>query len=61
MSSTSNRYIKGPMVNPQAKKDSLEAKQPYIDNGISRVSPERYYTKDPQGTFPQQDIHRQRI
>ena len=46
MSSISNKYIKGPKVNPSAKKDSLEAKQPYIDNGISRISPERFFSAE---------------
>ena len=46
MSSISNKYIKGPKVNPSAKKDSLEAKQPYVDNGISRISPERYFSAE---------------
>ena len=46
MNNPSNKYIKGPKVNPEAKKDALEAKQPYIDNGTSRITPERYYSKE---------------
>ncbi|MEO1248187.1 MAG: aromatic ring-hydroxylating dioxygenase subunit alpha [Pseudomonadota bacterium] len=33
-------------VNPEAPKDSLEAKPPYIDHGVGRVSAERYYDSD---------------
>ena len=33
-------------VNPDAPEDSLEAKAPYIDHGVGRVEPQRYYDRD---------------
>ncbi len=33
-------------VNPEAPDDSLEAKTPYVDHGVERVGPERYYSRD---------------
>jgi len=33
-------------VNPDAPEDSLEAKAPYVDHGVGRVAPERYYDRD---------------
>ncbi len=33
-------------VNPDAPEDSLEAKTPYIDHGVGRIGPERYFDKD---------------
>ncbi len=35
-----------PPVNPDAPDDSLEARTPYIDNGIERIDAERYYSRD---------------
>ena len=34
-----------PPVNPDAPEDSLEARAPYIDNGIGQIDAERYYSK----------------
>ena len=33
-------------VNPDAPEDSLEAKAPYMDHGVGRTGPERYFDKD---------------
>ena len=33
-------------VNPDAPKDSLEAKAPYIDHGVEGIGPERYFDKE---------------
>lgn len=37
---------RGYVVNPQAPDESLEAKQPFIDNGTERVDPARYYSRE---------------
>ncbi len=37
-------YLEGTRVNPLAPADSLERKQPYIDNGTATEPPERYYS-----------------
>lgn len=34
-----------PVINPEAPEDSLERKQPYVDNGTARFDPDRYYSK----------------
>lgn len=39
-------YEHGPVVNPNAPEDSLEAKRPYVDNGTDVVSPDRYYSPE---------------
>ena len=39
-------YRVGIQVNPNAPKDSLEAKQPYVDNGTGVVDPSRYYSRE---------------
>ena len=39
-----NNYIDGPVVNPDAPASSLEAKQPWIDNGVGVVNPKCYYS-----------------
>lgn len=33
-------------VNPQAPDASLEAKVPYLDHGVERIDPERYYSRE---------------
>lgn len=33
-------------INPQAASDDLEAKQPYVDNGLAIMDPARYYARD---------------
>ncbi|RMF10297.1 MAG: aromatic ring-hydroxylating dioxygenase subunit alpha [Alphaproteobacteria bacterium] len=37
-------WPQGPVINPEAQPDSLEAKQPYVDNGLDVVDPSRYYS-----------------
>ena len=39
-------FLHGPAINPDAPPESLEAKQPYIDNGTRRFDAKRYYSKD---------------
>ena len=39
-------YRGGPVVNPDAPLDSLERKQPYVDNGTGTIDPARYYTHE---------------
>ena len=39
-------YKVGTIINEQAPADSLEAKQPYVDNGIGIVDKSRYYDRD---------------
>ena len=39
-------YRTGTLVNPSAPAGSLEAKQPYIDNGTAVVDPACYYTRE---------------
>lgn len=34
----------GPVINPTATADSLEAKQPFVDNGVDRFPSSRYYS-----------------
>jgi phenylpropionate dioxygenase-like ring-hydroxylating dioxygenase large terminal subunit len=34
------------VINPDAPADSLEAKQPYIDNGVDRAGKEGYFSRD---------------
>ena len=33
-------------INPQAEADDLEAKQPFMDNGLDVVDPSRYYSRE---------------
>ncbi len=35
-----------PVINPDAPPGSLEAKQPYVDNGVNRVDKDRYFSRD---------------
>ena len=39
-------YQRGFVVNPEAPPDSLEAKRPYIDNGVGNWSKNRYFCRD---------------
>ena len=39
-------YKVGTVINEQAPADSLEAKQPYVDNGIGIADKSRYYDRD---------------
>lgn len=39
-------FLHGPVVNPGAPVDSLEAKRPYVDNGTDVVDPARYYSRE---------------
>jgi phenylpropionate dioxygenase-like ring-hydroxylating dioxygenase large terminal subunit len=39
-------YHTGIVVNPAAPAGSLEAKQPYVDNGVGTLDKERYYTRE---------------
>jgi len=34
------------VINPDAPADSLEAKQPYIDNGVERAGKEGYFSRE---------------
>jgi phenylpropionate dioxygenase-like ring-hydroxylating dioxygenase large terminal subunit len=34
------------IINPDAPADSLEAKQPYIDNGVERAGKEGYFSRE---------------
>jgi phenylpropionate dioxygenase-like ring-hydroxylating dioxygenase large terminal subunit len=38
--------IKQTVINPDAPADSLEAKQPYVDNGVARFEKDRYFSHD---------------
>jgi hypothetical protein len=33
-------------INPEAEAEDLEAKQPFIDNGLDVVDPSRYYSRE---------------
>ena len=39
----SNNVVETWQINPQAEADDLEAKQPFIDNGLDILDPARYY------------------
>lgn len=39
---TTNQFV----INPDAPAESLEAKRPWVDNGVDIVAPDRYYSND---------------
>jgi len=42
----STNVVESWQINPDAKADDLEAKQPFIDNGLDVLDPARYYSPD---------------
>jgi phenylpropionate dioxygenase-like ring-hydroxylating dioxygenase large terminal subunit len=42
----STNIVESWQINPQADADDLEAKQPFIDNGLDVLDPSRYYSRE---------------
>ena len=42
----STNVVESWQINPDAEADDLEAKQPFIDNGLDVLDPSRYYSPE---------------